>query len=163
MSFGKFLHSFLLVFVMFFSACDSEKSLVLNEIAPNIATMDLNGNNITLSDFSDKAIIMVFFKNGCEACVGILPSLDDFSKNNEKVEVLAINVSNTKDEIKELLEDMPLPNTHILRDSLHITENRFIINMTPTIILLDSSHIVRDKIIGADNFTAIKAKIERIL
>lgn len=152
---------FIAFFAVFFGACGSEKPLVLNEPSPQIATMDLNGNAINLSDFKGKAIAMVFFKNGCEACVGLLPALDGIS--SERLAILAINASNSKDEIRDLLADMPLPKTHILRDSLNITTQRFLVTMTPTVILLDSSHIVRDRIVGAEDFNAIKSKIEAIL
>lgn len=154
---------FLFIFMIFFNACNSEKVLVLNEKAPEIATMDMNGESVKLSDFHNKAIVMVFFKNGCEACVGILPELDNLAKNNKNIAILAINTSNTKEEIKEFLEDTPLVNTHILRDSLQITARRFIINMTPSVILLDANHIARDKIIGAGDFSALKMRLDKIL
>lgn len=147
----------------FFIACDSERVAEVGKIAPEIIAMDMDGKDVNLSTFSDKVIALVFFKNGCEACVGILPLLDDFAKNVSNLAVIAINASNSKDEIAEFLEEIPLPHTQILRDSLNLTTQRFIINMTPSIILLDKSHIVREKIIGVGDFEVVRAKIQELL
>lgn len=148
---------------IFFSACEGEKYAVLNESAPEIMAMDMDGKSVNLNDFSDKAIALVFFKNGCEACVGILPSLDNYAKTAPNLSIIAINASNSKDEIAEFLAEVPLPHTQILRDSLNLTTQRFIVNMTPTIILLDRAHIVREKVIGAVDFGAIEAKLQKLL
>ena len=117
---------------------------------------------MNLSDFSGKAIALVFYKNGCEACVGVIPALDSYAKS-ANLTAIAINTGNTKEEILEFLEETPLPNTLVLRDSLGLTTKRFIINLTPTIILLDKAHIMRGKIIGASDFGKVEAKIKEWL
>lgn len=152
----------MLCFVALMVGCDDDKYAMLNEVAPEIVAMDMEGKNINLSNFSGKAVALVFYKNGCEACVGVIPALDSYAKN-ANLTVIAINTNNTKDEILEFLEETPLPNTLILRDSLGLTTKRFIINMTPTIILLDKAHIMRSKIIGASDFRKVEAQIEAVL
>lgn len=158
------LWAFVLVLcVTFFVACDGEKVAEIGKIAPEIVAMDMEGKSANLADFSDKAIALVFFKNGCEACVGILPSLDSYAKTAPNLAVIAINAHNSKDEIAEFLAEVQLPHTQILRDSLKLTTQRFIITMTPSVVLLDRNHIVREKIIGAENFSAIEAKLQTLL
>lgn len=151
-----------LCLVAFLVGCEGDKYATLNEVAPEIAAMDLEGKSVNLADFSDKAIALVFYKNGCEACVGVIPALDSYAKN-ANLTAIAINTGNTKEEIAEFLEETPLPNTLILRDSLGLTTKRFIINLTPTIILLDKAHIMRSKIIGASDFGKVEAQIKEML
>lgn len=151
-----------LCLIAFLVGCEGDKYATLNEVAPEIAAMDLEGKSVNLSDFSDKAIALVFYKNGCEACVGVIPALDSYAKSVNLV-AIAINTGNTKEEIAEFLEETPLPNMLILRDSLGISAKRFIINLTPTIILLDKAHIMRSKIIGASDFGKVEAKIKEWL
>lgn len=148
---------------IFFVACDGEKVAEIGKIAPEIVAMDMEGKSANLVDFSDKAIALVFFKNGCEACVGILPPLDSYAKTAPNLAVIAINAHNSKDEIAEFLAEVSLPHTQILRDSLKLTTQRFIITMTPSVVLLDRNHIVREKIIGAGDFGAIEAKLQTLL
>ena len=151
-----------LCFIAFIVGCEGDKYATLNEVAPEIAAMDLEGRSVNLADFSDKAIALVFYKNGCEACVGVIPALDSYAKSTN-LTAIAINTGNTKEEIAEFLEETPLPNTLILRDSLGLTTKRFIINLTPTIILLDKAHIMRGKIVGASDFRKVEAQIKEML
>ena len=151
-----------LCFIVFIVGCEGDKYATLNEFAPEIAAMDLEGKSVGLSDFSGKAVALVFYKNGCEACVGVIPALDNYAKS-ANLTAIAINTGNTKEEIAEFLEETPLPNTLILRDSLGLTTKRFIINLTPTIILLDKAHIMRGKIIGASDFRKVEAQIKEML
>lgn len=146
-----------------FTGCDGDKYATLNESAPEIVAMDMDGKSVNLADFSDKAIALVFFKNGCEACVGILPPLDSYAKTAPNLVVIAINAHNSKNEIAEFLAEVPLPHTQILRDSLNLTTQRFIITMTPSVVLLDRNHIVREKIIGASDFRKVEAQIKELL
>ena len=151
-----------LCLIAFLVGCDGDKYAMPNEVAPEIAAMDLEGRSVNLSDFSGKAIALVFYKNGCEACVGVIPALDSYAKS-ANLTAIAINTGNTKEEIAEFLEETPLPNTLVLRDSLGLTTKRFIINLTPTIILLDKAHIMRGKIIGASDFGKVEAQIKEML
>lgn len=151
-----------LCLIAFIVGCEGDKYAKLNEVAPEIAVMDLEGKSVNLADFSGKAIALVFYKNGCEACVGVIPALDSYAKGANLI-AIAINTSNTKEEILEFLEETPLPNTLILRDSLGLSAKRFIINMTPTIILLDRAHIMRYKIVGASDFRKVEAQIKEML
>lgn len=151
-----------LCFLAFLVGCEGDKYATLNEVAPEIAAMDLEGKSVNLRDFSGKAIALVFYKNGCEACVGVIPALDSYAKSANLI-AIAINTGNTKEEIAEFLEETPLPNTLVLRDSLGLTTKRFIINLTPTIILLDKAHIMRSKIIGASDFGKVEAQIKEML
>lgn len=151
-----------LCLIAFLVGCEGDKYATLNEVAPEIAAMDLEGKSVNLSDFSGKAIALVFYKNGCEACVGVIPALDSYAKSANLI-AIAINTGNTKEEIAEFLEETPLPNTLVLRDSLGISAKRFIINLTPTIILLDKAHIMRGKIIGASDFGKVEATIKEWL
>lgn len=153
---------FVIIFALVFSACSGDKYATLNEVAPEIAAMDLEGESVNLADFSGKAVALIFYKNGCEACVGVIPALDSYAKS-ANLTAIAINTGNTKEEIAEFLEETPLPHTKILRDSLGISAKRFIINLTPTIILLDKSHIMRAKIIGVEDFSKVEAKIKEWL
>lgn len=151
-----------LCLIAFLVGCEGDKYATLNEVAPEIAAMDLEGKSVNLRDFSGKAIALVFYKNGCEACVGVIPALDSYAKSANLI-AIAINTGNTKEEIAEFLEETPLPNTLVLRDSLGISAKRFIINLTPTIILLDKAHIMRGKIIGASDFGKVEATIKEWL
>ncbi len=149
-----------LCFVLWlFMGCDGDKYATLNESAPEIVAMDLDGKSVNLSDFSSQAVAIVFYKNGCEACVGIIPALDNYAKSANLASI-AINMANSKEEIMEFLEETPLPNTRVLRDSLGVSAKRFIINMTPTIILLDKEHKIRARIIGASDFRKVEAQIK---
>lgn len=145
--------------IWLFTGCDGDKYATLNESAPEIVAMDLDGKSVNLSDFSSQAVAIVFYKNGCEACVGIIPALDNYAKSANLASI-AINMANSKEEIMEFLEETPLPNTRVLRDSLGASAKRFIINMTPTIILLDKEHKIRARIIGASDFRKVEAQIK---
>lgn len=159
----KFRFALLGLFALFFIGCDGEKIAAINESAPEIVAMDLNGKSVNLSDFSDRAVALIFYKNGCESCTDSLPKLDNFAQKNAQITLIAINATNSKNEILEFMEDNPLPNTQIAQDSLKITSQKFAIVMTPTIILLDKNHIMREKIVGAQSWERVEAKLKAML
>ncbi len=149
-------------FGAFFSACDGERFVEIGKKAPEIVALDMDGNSVELGDFKDRAVVLAFYKNGCAICTGTLPLLDSLAQS-ANLAVLAINAVDSKNEIAAFLNENPLPNTRVLRDSIHTTSGRFMVRMTPTLVLLDKNHIVRDRIIGDIDKNALKSRVESLL
>ena len=95
------------------------ENLKVGMTAPNFTLQDSNGNTYTLSEYKDKAPVVVYFypkanTPGCttEAC-GIRDNWDKFKENN--ITVLGISVD-SKDAIKDFIKDHNL-NFPLLSDN----------------------------------------------
>ena len=95
------------------------ENLKVGMTAPNFTLQDSNGNTYTLSEYKDKAPVVVYFypkanTPGCttEAC-GIRDNRDKFKENN--ITVLGISVD-SKDAIKDFIKDHNL-NFPLLSDN----------------------------------------------
>ena len=88
---------FILLFLVFSNGCFSNSSGgKVGEKAPKISAKKLNEEKLTLE--KDKITVLVFFENGCAACIKELPLLDEFAyEQRDKLQVIAIN---SVDELK---------------------------------------------------------------
>lgn len=152
------------IMLAIFSGCAIDKKMEINKQSPDISVLDLEGKNISLADFKGKSVVLVFYKNGCISCTESLPQLNNFIKDKaESLKIIAINAKNTKNEIKKFATQHNFENLTITQDNLSITSQRFGVVMTPTFILIDKNHIVRDKIVGSVAWKNIENSINQII
>lgn len=107
----------------------------------NFSLYDLEGNKISLSDFSGKPLILFFWTTWCPFCREEFPVLTDNYNDLKKegIEVLAIDIGESKERVKKftvnLNLDMPFP---ILLDSASTVAYAYDLLGVPTFILIDS-------------------------
>jgi len=78
--------------------------------AVDITFRDMDGNQYTLEDFSDKHLIVNFWAVFCGPCVDELPdfdkAVDELRKND--IELIAINIVEPEDEVRSFIDNMEL-------------------------------------------------------
>lgn len=149
---------FLIVFALFFVACDESK-IALNKSAPEIFAKDTSGNKVKLSR---KGIeIVEFWENGCAACLKVMDKLDDFARQ-EHIKVYAIN---SIDDLK-IIKKHELENNYkamfFLQDQQDISWSRYEIFAVPTLFILKDGVYV-DRVLGDRGFNHIYKKIKAYL
>ncbi|MXZ44868.1 MAG: TlpA family protein disulfide reductase [Gammaproteobacteria bacterium] len=82
-------------------------SIELNDEVPDFSATTFDGLNIQLSEFQDREVVVLdFWATWCQPCIRGMPDLqalhDDF--DDQGVEVLAVNVGETVETIREFLE-----------------------------------------------------------
>lgn len=151
------------VLSLIFLGCESEKRAELGKVAPPILAKNLQGKPVNLSDFNQKLKIIVFFENGCAACIKELPLLDEFVKNNQdKITALAINSVDEKEVIASIKEKFKLEHIMLLKDDLDISWQRYAVFALPTTFIIKDG-IVQEKIIGDKPWQSLQEKLLSLL
>ena len=84
--------------------------------APEFAVRDLDGNEVSLSDFRGKFVVINFWATWCPPCVTEWPQVHQLAErlgDRDDVVVLAISIDDTPDPIGPFLERMALGETKV--------------------------------------------------
>lgn len=76
-------------------------------VAPDFILENLNGDDVQLSQFRGKVVLIDFWAVFCKPCVIALPKIQEIHEKygNKELIVLAINVSEDKNKIQEFIEE----------------------------------------------------------
>lgn len=73
-----------------------------------IALVDLDGRPVTLAPVADRALVLHFWATWCPSCKGELGDLDAAARACSNVDVVAVNVGEDPNEVREWLAARPL-------------------------------------------------------
>ncbi len=76
-------------------------------VAPDFILKNLNGDDVQLSQFRGKVVLIDFWAVFCKPCVIVLPKIQEIHEkyNDEELVVLMINVSEDKKKIQKFIEE----------------------------------------------------------
>ena len=83
-------------------------NLTVGEEIPDFAAIDLDGANVTLSEFRDREVVVLdFWATWCQPCIQSMPALhalnDEFDERG--AEFLAVNVGEEPELVRDFLQD----------------------------------------------------------
>jgi len=109
---------------------------------------DLNGNNISLSDFNGKIVFLNFWTTWCPTCRIEMPSMEKLHQKlkNKDFAMVTINLQESASQVKAFFEEFKLTFTALL-DSNGEVGASFGIRAIPTTYILDKT----GRIIGLAN------------
>lgn len=89
----------LVLAVLMLGACAKSSAVEIGEKAPDFSLPDINGQQVSLSDFKGKAMILNFFASWCPPCRQEVPDFIELqaSYGGEDFTVLGIALVNAKD------------------------------------------------------------------
>lgn len=104
--------------------------------APNFILENLEGDEVSLSDFAGKNVLLVFWATYCGYCEKERPDLNRFTEEQEgKIKVLAIS-SEPKETLKKYVQEKEI-NFNLLWDSEGKTQIKYLALGTPNHFLID--------------------------
>ncbi|MEZ4451178.1 MAG: TlpA disulfide reductase family protein [Nannocystaceae bacterium] len=100
------------------AACRPLQPVSQDRVAPPLAAEDLRGAPVNLEQFRGKLVILNFWATWCEPCVAEWPQIDRLAERlaeagHEDVEVVAVSIDKSRDDILPFLERMSLANTKV--------------------------------------------------
>lgn len=114
------------------------------ELAPMFTLKDMDGKEISLSDYEGKFLMINFWATWCQYCDEEMPDLMAFQeKHKDEVTVLAINVGEDQKTVAEYIKKKNL-NLKVLLDSDSSVAKDFMVSAFPTTFLIDPA----GKVIG---------------
>ena len=143
--------------VLLLTGCDNSTSepqvsqggLVGNP-APDFTLTDMHGQEVALSQFRGKVVILNFWATWCPPCREEMPSMERLYRDYESkgLVMLAVNVEeNGKKMVGQFLQKTPY-SFPILLDSDSIAQNAYGVFRFPESFIIDRNGVVVEKIIG---------------
>ena len=115
-----------------------------NSLAPNFKLKRTNGEELRLSDYRGKVVLLDFWATWCGPCKRGIPDLIDIQKKySGKVQVIGISVdADTKPDVIPFIKEFGI-NYPIVYASTEVIKSYGDIYLIPTVFILDQSgHIV---------------------
>jgi peroxiredoxin len=118
--------------------------------APEFTLKDLNNNDVKLSDFRGKIVVINFWGIFCDPCKKELPFFQAISDNETAggFKILAINVGEGDNTVCSFINDNQYTFT-VLLDSKKEVNALYDVNYYPTTFFIDAEGIIKERIKGS--------------
>jgi len=143
-SFFRFIFFLLIVFSLCGLNINSAKGGEELREAADFRLKGLESNEVALSQFRGKPVILFFWASWCYHCVRVLPSLrevkEDFAE--QELEILAINYQESHRRVRSFAKKYKA-NYKMLLDSNGAVFNLYDIYGIPAVVLVDKDGFIR--------------------
>ncbi len=154
---------FLIIFIFLISNSFADevidiKNLVINKKLKKYDSLlfkDAKNNQISLSDFRGKLILMNFWATWCSPCKEEMPSLDLLliEKNLNNLRIFPVNVGQDNiEKASKFFDDLEIKNLELYFDSEITLAKKFGLRGIPTTILFNKKGEEFARIIGSIDF-----------
>lgn len=115
----------------------------IGNIAPDFTLQTINSQNISLSDFRGKTVLLNFWMSSCDACVSELPYLQAASDNrtDRQVIILTVNCGESNKTVQGIVDRLK-PTFPVLLDPTGVVCTAYK-RGAPTAFLIDSNGIIK--------------------
>ncbi len=120
-----------------------------NPTPPPLNVTTLSGEKISLTDFSDKTIVLNFWATWCAPCLKEIPSLLELRKQlpKKKFVVLFVNYGETKDRVESTWNKIGAGAMTLIDPEIKDVKAWIDVGL-PTTVILNQKHQIVYKIIG---------------
>ncbi|AMQ20871.1 TlpA disulfide reductase family protein [Geobacillus sp. JS12] len=128
------------------------EGLEVGNRAPDFALRTLNGEEVRLSDFRGKKVIVNIWATWCPPCRAEMPDMQAFYEEykNQGVEIVAVNLTKSEknsEQVTRFIETYGITFTVVLDEKGEVSQ-RYQAQAIPTSYVIDSEGIIRNKMIG---------------
>jgi thiol-disulfide isomerase/thioredoxin len=133
--------------------------------APEFTLLDTQGNNVSLSDFKGKVVIVDFWATWCPPCRRGIPDLIDLQNQyKNKVAVIGISVDreNTKAGVPDFIDKMGI-NYPVVYFNDKVINDYGGIEAIPTTFIIDKQGNIIKKLVGLYPKTEIEKQLNDLI
>jgi peroxiredoxin len=135
---------------------DAKQGLTQGDLAPDFTLTTLDGEEVKLSDYQGKKVILNFWATWCPPCKAEMPHMEQYYEKNakkEKVEILAVNLTSQDEGEKAVQQfvdgyELTFP---ILMDEKGDIGDEYRAFTIPTTYMIDTNGLIQHKIVGPMN------------
>lgn len=135
-----------------------------NEKAIDFKLMDLDGNQVSLSDYKGKNVYVNFFATWCPPCRGEMPEIEKISQEykDQDLVVLAVDLGEDRDIVKSFVEENQY-SFKVLLDSDQAVADQYNITSIPVSYFIDKEGNVVTKQVGAMTIDQMEAAVKLLM
>ncbi|MDB5353095.1 MAG: resA 7 [Planctomycetota bacterium] len=142
----------------------SKSELALGKSAPEIEDQAIGGNNIKLSDYRGKVVVLVFWASWCGPCLAQIPHEQQLAAkyDGKPFAILGVNLDYTVDEARVTLAKRKItwPNWYGGEAVEGGIADRYHIESLPAVFVLDAKGVIRERDLRGD---ALEKVVESLL
>jgi thiol-disulfide isomerase/thioredoxin len=122
----------------------------------------LNGDEISLSDFEGRLVILNFWATWCVPCERELPAIAEFLREQDEVTVIAINIGETAEQVQPWLAERGLTSIPVVLDTNLDVRDQYGVFNIPVTYGLDAEGVVREQQFGEVTLEDLRAFAEAL-
>ncbi len=131
--------------------------------APDFELQTLSGDEVKLSDFQGKRVMINFWATWCPPCRAEMPDMEKFYQDKD-IEVLAVNLTESENSLKDVEEfsnefGLTFP---ILLDTELVAATLYAIKPIPATYMVDSNGIIQYRAFGPLNYDLMVQEFEKM-
>ncbi len=132
----------------------------VGELAPSFTLVDLEGNQVSLSDFREKTVFVNFWATWCPPCRAEMPEIEAVYQEYKDKDVVVISVDLFEDEnvVRQFVQQGGYSWTFVI-DTTGVVTNSYGIVAIPTSFFIDREGIIQAVSIGAMTKRAMESKL----
>lgn len=118
--------------------------------APELEALDTNGNKVSLAALKGKVVIVDFWATWCVPCLQALKVLNELAPEykDKDVVILAVNVEEEPDVVKEFVKQRAIPNLTFLLNEDGSIAKRYGVKALPQSFVIGTDGVIRDATAG---------------
>ena len=132
----------------------------VGESAPSFTLVDLDGNQVSLSNFRGKAVFVNFWATWCPPCRAEMPEMEAVYQEykNKDVVVIGVNVLESEDDVRQFVEQGGYSWTFLLDVSGEVAANYEVVSI-PASFFIDREGIIQAVNIGSMTEQVMERKL----
>jgi len=143
---------------------DAMQRVKIGTIAPDFSVPDLNGKNVSLSDFRGKYVLIDFWASWCVPCVALIPHLKEIEKefSGDKFMIFAVSLDTKREGWEKAIKkhDLTWVNVSNIQGWGDPVAKEFGVTSLPFNVLIDPEGKVVGYNLGGEH---LKAKLTELL
>jgi thiol-disulfide isomerase/thioredoxin len=136
----------------------------VGDLAHDFTLADVEGNQVTLSDFRGKTVFVNFWATWCPPCRSEMPAIEALYQEykDRDVVVIGVDLYESRDKVRKFVQGGGYSWLFVIDDTGEVARN-YRIRAVPTSFFLDSEGIIREVTIGAMNKKTMENKLAKAL
>ncbi len=136
----------------------------VGHLAPDVTLLDLNGKPVKLSSLRGTVVVLNFWYVACSPCQIEMPALEKtyLAEKANGFEVVGVDTADSAADITTFVTRLGVTYP-ILRDTALNAVDAYGVTATPTSYVIDKRGVIRDRILGPVNETALTSEVSALV
>ncbi len=128
--------------------------------APNFTLENVDGKKVSLTDYRGKTVIVNFWATWCVPCRTEMPAIDAVARADPNVVVLAVDVTEGEDPVRDYAQKLGLSFTPLLDTSGQVT-TLYHVNALPSSFFIGPDGMIRAMNVGPMDQRMLDGNVRR--